>query len=189
DPRAVPEYKERVPYVITYGTPKQRLIDVAVPPQELVSNPNLLLNGKYYIKKQLIPPLTRVFNLIGFDIEKIYEDMPKVNRAIKFYESGKAEKESKNEEEKKKKKKFTIDEFYDAKYCDKVAGMLNLTMKIRKYEESLEKCVKTCKLCSGYFDDFNIECDSVDCPVYFKREKSLKKYGFSLELKKIIEKL
>ncbi|KAJ3378381.1 hypothetical protein HDU92_007438 [Lobulomyces angularis] len=132
--------------------------------------------------------------------------MPKVNRAIKFYESGKAEKESKNEEEKKKKKKFTIDEFYDAKYCvlchgksaeflckvclkDKVAGMLNLTMKIRKYEESLEKCVKTCKLCSGYFDDFNIECDSVDCPVYFKREKSLKKYGFSLELKKIIEKL
>lgn len=94
DPRSEPQYGERVPYVVVHGGPGARLADQVVPPEELLENrfasliskfTNLLefltyhlinyftlcyirslqLHGQYYITKQIIPSLERVFNLVG----------------------------------------------------------------------------------------------------------------------------
>jgi DNA polymerase zeta len=38
------------------------------------------LDAEYYISKTLIPPLERIFNLVGANVRSWYEDMPKVQR-------------------------------------------------------------------------------------------------------------
>jgi len=38
------------------------------------------LDGEYYINKNLIPPLERIFNLVGGNVRNWYEDMPKPQR-------------------------------------------------------------------------------------------------------------
>jgi DNA polymerase zeta len=37
------------------------------------------LDAEYYISKTLVPPLERIFNLVGANVRSWYEDMPKVH--------------------------------------------------------------------------------------------------------------
>jgi DNA polymerase zeta len=39
------------------------------------------LDGAYYISRVLIPPLSRIFNLVGADVRGWYEEMPKTIKA------------------------------------------------------------------------------------------------------------
>eukprot|EP01133_Synstelium_polycarpum_P008023 gene8023-9426_t len=61
DPRAEPRYGERVRYVVVCGTPNARLCDLVVTPQEFLANKKLRININYYLTKQLMPALDRVF--------------------------------------------------------------------------------------------------------------------------------
>eukprot|EP00889_Picochlorum_renovo_P004718 jgi/Picre1/31748/NNA_007099.t1 len=68
DPRAEPRFGERIPYVVVHGEPGARLIDMVVPPENLVeSGGQLRLHAVYYITKQIIPALERFLSLIGAD--------------------------------------------------------------------------------------------------------------------------
>ncbi|KZM19879.1 DNA binding [Ascochyta rabiei] len=80
DPRTEPQYGERIPYVVTTGAPGARLIDRCVSPEMLLSNEHLELDAEYYISKNLIPPLERIFNLVGANVRQWYDEMPKVQR-------------------------------------------------------------------------------------------------------------
>jgi DNA polymerase zeta len=80
DPRAEPQYGERVPYVVVTGAPSARLIDRCVSPETLLQNDNIELDAEYYILKNLIPPLERIFNLVGANVRQWYDEMPKVQR-------------------------------------------------------------------------------------------------------------
>ena len=96
DPNDEPQYGERIPYVIVRGEPGSRLVDRAVAPHELFrdryatchldnrdnanhspSSSHLRLDANYYISRVLIPPLERIFNLVGADVRSWYDDMPK----------------------------------------------------------------------------------------------------------------
>eukprot|EP00897_Mesotaenium_endlicherianum_P009916 jgi/Mesen1/8953/ME000056S08359 len=82
DPRAEPRYGERVPYVVVHGEPGARLVDLVVDPQELVdSRGGLRLHAAYYITKQIIPSLQRVFGLVGADLRAWFAEVPRVYRA------------------------------------------------------------------------------------------------------------
>jgi DNA polymerase zeta len=80
DPRAEPQYGERVPYVVITGAPGARLIDRCVSPETLLQSDHLELDAEYYISKNLIPPLERIFNLVGANVRQWYDEMPKVQR-------------------------------------------------------------------------------------------------------------
>lgn len=80
DPRAEPQYRERVPYVVVYGDPGARLTDQVVDPKELLRNTDLRLNGEYYIRKHVIPSLERIFQLAGADVKSWFDEMPRVHR-------------------------------------------------------------------------------------------------------------
>ncbi|KAI6780584.1 DNA polymerase zeta catalytic subunit-like protein [Emericellopsis cladophorae] len=80
DARAEPQYGERVPYVVITGAPGARLIDRCVAPEELLRNPHWQLDAEYYISKNLIPPLERIFNLVGANVRGWYDAMPKIQR-------------------------------------------------------------------------------------------------------------
>ncbi|KAI9769189.1 MAG: DNA polymerase zeta, partial [Candelina submexicana] len=80
DPRAEPQYGERVPYVVITGAPGARLIDRCVAPETLLHNDHSELDAEYYISKNLIPPLERIFNLVGANVRSWYDEMPKFQR-------------------------------------------------------------------------------------------------------------
>lgn len=69
---------ERVPYVIVYGTPGVPLIQLVRRPLEVLQDPGLRLNATYYITKQILPPLRRLFQLIGVDVLSWYQELPRV---------------------------------------------------------------------------------------------------------------
>lgn len=61
-----------MPYVVVCGVPKQALIQLVRRPEEVLTGQaaGLRLNANYYISKQLIPPLDRVFSLMGVDVRE-----------------------------------------------------------------------------------------------------------------------
>lgn len=79
DRRLEPRVGERVPYVIVYGRPGVPLIQLVRRPLEVLQDPNLRLNATYYITKQILPPLARIFNLIGVDVFSWYQELPRVS--------------------------------------------------------------------------------------------------------------
>lgn len=80
DARTEPQYGERVPYVVITGAPGARLIDRCVSPETLLQSEHLELDAEYYISKNLIPPLERIFNLVGANVRMWFDEMPKIQR-------------------------------------------------------------------------------------------------------------
>jgi len=80
DARAEPQYGERVPYVVITGAPGARLVDRCVSPEDLLANPHVTLDAEYYISKNLVPPLERIFCLVGANVRQWYDDLPKVRK-------------------------------------------------------------------------------------------------------------
>lgn len=62
------------------------------------------LHGTYYITKQIIPALARVFDLLGVDIRLWFSEMPRVQRTIKFGQ-------------RQKHARMTIDSYYSSGHC------------------------------------------------------------------------
>jgi DNA polymerase elongation subunit (family B) len=81
DPHAEPQYRERVPYVVVQDSLKPRLRDRCVLPQDYAAALRLAtpykLDHVYYILKMLVPPLERIFNLMGVDVRAWFREMPR----------------------------------------------------------------------------------------------------------------
>ena len=43
----------------------------------LLRSSHLVLDAEYYIEKKIIPPLARIFNLVGANVEQWYREVPK----------------------------------------------------------------------------------------------------------------
>lgn len=78
DRRSEPRVGERVPYVIVCGTPGVALIQLVRRPMEVLQDAALRLNAIYYLTKQILPPLGRMFQLIGVDVFSWYKELPRV---------------------------------------------------------------------------------------------------------------
>ncbi|KAJ0061296.1 hypothetical protein NL108_014829, partial [Boleophthalmus pectinirostris] len=81
DRRQEPRVGERVPYVIIYGMPGLPLIQLVRRPMEVLQDPSLRPNATYYITKQILPPIARIFQLIGVDVFSWYQELPRVQKA------------------------------------------------------------------------------------------------------------
>ncbi|KAL0801003.1 hypothetical protein Bca101_056179 [Brassica carinata] len=108
DPRTEPRYAERVPYVVIHGEPGARLVDMVVDPLALldIDSPHRL-NDLYYINKQIIPALQRVFGLVGADLNQWFVEMPRPTRSS----LGQRPLNSRNSH------RTRIDYFYLSKHC------------------------------------------------------------------------
>lgn len=82
DPRLEPQYRERIPYVVIRDSTKVRIKDRCVLPEEFVDSWStakpLSLDHEYYITRVLMPPLERIFNLLGVDIKPWYRELPRL---------------------------------------------------------------------------------------------------------------
>ncbi|KAI1311223.1 DNA polymerase family B [Xylaria venustula] len=179
DARAEPQYGERVPYIVVSGAPGARLIDRCVAPEDLLTNSHLSLDSEYYISKNLIPPLERIFNLVGANVRQWYDEMPKVRRirrvdasywnpfAKKTLESYMRAaaclacgKKTKN----------------DRSFCRRCqanvpASVVKLQRQLNKEETKLLDVNRICQSCAGLAPLDDVPCDSKDCPVFYTRMK------------------
>jgi DNA polymerase zeta len=199
DARSRPNYGERVPYVVVYKGPKHRLIDAVVSPEELVNDHSLRIHGTYYITKQIIPPLARIFNLVGADIHQWFKEMPREFRAIDYP----------SQETNEKPAVKTIDFYYKPIHClvcknlpklgkkfldicddyqnDISGSLLNLNHRIRNAEHRFKTVQLICRSCSGFasLHDVDINCCSLDCPVYYSKTTAETKLKQSTKLSKL----
>lgn len=88
DPRNEPQYGERYPYVVVAGAPDQSVTERSVEVEWLLHSDALALDSSYYIRRKLIPPLSRIFNLVGANVLQWYEAMPKYQPLRKVVKQG-----------------------------------------------------------------------------------------------------
>lgn len=192
DPRSEPQYRERVPYLVIRDATKERIKDRSVTPEDYISsystdNP-MELDFEYYITRVLIPPLERIFNLMGVNIKEWYRDMPKsTTHAIM-----------------KKRDILNVSDFVQSKQCYHCDGNLDeesskylcsscldhkldlvtdLVMACKVKESNLINFKEVCILCNvKNFGNasritFAEECVNESCLVYYSKTKALREFA------------
>lgn len=186
DPRAEPQYGERVPYVVISGAPGARLIDRCVAPDVLLDNEYNELDAEYYISKNLIPPLERIFNLVGANVRQWYDEMPKFQR-IRRIEAGLLT-TSKDLAISKK----TLESYMKSSSClacrktldiaepicndclrHASVSLLVLRAKLNKAESKAMRLMDVCRSCAGLAWGEEVKCDSKDCAVFYTRARHM----------------
>ena len=80
DHRAEPQFKERVPYVVVRSKSGELLRNRSLSPSEYLKDETLELDAEYYIDKTLVPPLSRLFNIMGINVAEWASDLTRVRR-------------------------------------------------------------------------------------------------------------
>ncbi|XP_078256037.1 DNA polymerase zeta catalytic subunit [Rhinoraja longicauda] len=172
DRRSEPRVGERVAYVVVYGTPGLPLIQLVRRPIELLQDPSLRLNTTYYITKQILPPLNRLFSLIGVDVFSWYQELPRVQKVLSAAGS-----ESDG-------RKGTISQYFTTLHCpvcDQLTQLgvcakcrtdpqhvtVTLHQQLSCWERKQAQLLKICRNCTGSMDK-QVQCISLDCPVLYK---------------------
>ncbi|KAL8693287.1 MAG: hypothetical protein Q9218_001847 [Villophora microphyllina] len=186
DPRAEPQYGERVPYVVITGAPGARLIDRCVAPDILLHNDHNELDAEYYISKNLIPPLERIFNLMGANVRQWYDEMPKFQRIRRI------DIESLARSKELIISKKTLESYMKSSACvvcrEKLeeespictrcmektpASLLTLHTRQSQAEQKATNLEKVCRSCAGLTWGDEVRCDSKDCPVFYTRARHM----------------
>ncbi|KAJ4525027.1 DNA polymerase zeta [Exophiala dermatitidis] len=194
DPRLEPQYGERVPYVVVTGGPGARLIDRCVAPEVLLNDPHAELDAEYYISKNIIPPLERIFNLVGANVRQWYDEMPKYQRIRRVEGVVDNQKRVTLESYLKSSTCLVCRELLDGETrantsapaatsssslgllcstCRRNSSNSILTLRARlvQTERKVVQLAKVCRSCSGLAWNEEVKCDSKDCPVFYSRTR------------------
>ncbi|KAL9379007.1 hypothetical protein Peur_027489 [Populus x canadensis] len=183
DPRAEPCYAERVPYVVIHGEPGARLVDMVVDPLDLLAiDSPFRLNDVYYITKQIIPALQRVFGLLGADLNQWFSEMPRPAR----------EAFAKRPSYAPNPQRTRIDYYYLSKHCvlcgelvqasahicnkcsqREIAAATAVIGRTSKLEKEMQHLAAICRHCGGgdWLLESGIKCTSLACSVFYERRK------------------
>jgi DNA polymerase zeta len=190
DPRLEPQYGERVPYVVVTGAPGSRLIDRCVAPETLLHDAQLELDTDYYITKNLIPPLERIFNLVGANVRQWYDEMPKVRRIRRVDNTASTVPRPGMQSGAMKK---TLESYMRSSSCiicrEKLldaavplcAGclsrphisLLDVVSRLQRAEKRVVDLEAVCRSCMGVPCGDTIACNSIDCPVFYSRTRDV----------------
>ncbi|KAF9229291.1 DNA/RNA polymerase [Gyrodon lividus] len=197
-----PQYGDRVPYLIVRGNPQTRLVDRAITPEEFLATQHLHIDAAYYILRVLIPPLERIFNLVGADVRAWYDEMPKTVQADQQDPLVLSPKKPKRINS----NRFKIDEHFPSSRCLACGGLAsdgicedccvhpeetipNLLRRLQKGEKKLLNTHHICASCTSTAFGEPIECMNIDCPWLYERKKAEQKTNFLEGLLTIIEDL
>lgn len=176
DPRAEPQYGERVSYLVIAGPKGSRLVDRCVPPDVFVRNASMRLDAEYYITKNLIPPLERFFNVVGANIRTWFAEMSKrvVFRPQRSDAAG----------------HVTLANYMRSGACgvcgarapsglceacrtNPAQSVATVQARIHNREVRCSELVSICRACSGMPPHASVACESIDCPIYYSRVRGL----------------
>lgn len=176
DKRSEPQYKERVPYVVISGPPGSRLSDRCVDPEYLLSHPWAQLDAEYYITKNLIPPLERIFNLMGADIRSWYNEMPKQVQFLPVDYGNEAGATLRTYMKSSSCVVCGVQSAVDGYCCASciqapVESTFILQTKIKKRQTVVMELEEICRNCAVIPPASEVRCISGDCPIYYSRIK------------------
>jgi len=204
DLNSEPQHGDRIPYVITRGEPNSKLVDRAVAPEELFNDKRKQLDSVYYITRVLIPPLERIFNLVGADVRAWYDEMPRTVRVDQADGSTSlSPKKTLAESAGPSGDRPKINDHFRASQClictgtayegicgvcraDSQKTITALSSRIQRIEKRLQETHSVCASCTGSANAEAIECMSLDCPWLFARKKAEDKSEFALYLHDMI---
>ncbi|EIN13737.1 hypothetical protein PUNSTDRAFT_117429 [Punctularia strigosozonata HHB-11173 SS5] len=183
-----PQYGERVPYVIVRGDPYARLVDRAVQPEEALYDRTKQLDAAYYISHVLIPPLDRIFSLVGADVHSWYDEMPKTVRS-ELAEPTFASPRKAAPDMSLLLNRIKIDAHFHNSQCliceapapegicddcrtDPQATLSDLFSNIRDAEDRLSTVQTVCGTCAAFAPAEPNRCESLDCPWLYERVKA-----------------
>ena len=197
DPRLEPQYGERVPYVVVTGAPGSRLVDRCVAPETLLHDAQLDLDAEYYITKNIIPPLERIFNLVGANVRQWYDEMPKFHRIRRIEgmssnattSSSSLTTATTNLNPNTNTRK-TLESYMKPSSClicktnnitntniplcttclqTPHISLLTLLSRRQQAEKRVFDLERICRSCMGVPFGDTVSCDSKDCPVFYSR--------------------
>ncbi|KAF9241374.1 hypothetical protein BU15DRAFT_87282 [Melanogaster broomeanus] len=197
-----PQYGDRVPYVIVRGNTQTRLVDRAVTPEEFLANQHLHIDAAYYISRVLIPPLERIFDLVGADVRAWYDEMPKTIQVDQQDAPALSPKKPKRITA----NRFKIDDHFQSSRCLACGGpasdgicedcyfqpeetIPSLLRRLQKGEQKLLNTHHICASCTSTAFGEPIECMNIDCPWLYERKKAEQKTDFLEGLQTMIEDL
>jgi DNA polymerase zeta len=154
------------------------------------------IDAHYYISRVLIPPLERIFNLMGADVRAWYDDMPQAVRADGAALSPRKVHALANA-------RALAGHFHHAQcilcgaaaaagLCHacrarsaRAASAAALGEHVRAREERLRRAHAICGTCAGIAPAQAVPCESLDCAWFFERHKAgagMELAGFASEL-------
>jgi DNA polymerase elongation subunit (family B) len=182
DPRSAPRPGERVSYVVRYCGPKAALKDCVCSPIEFIEDQAkgaARLNSSYYISKQLLPAVARLFCLAGVDVASWFAELPKVlfssssvknPSTIPFYFSSKEPCIG-----------CQVPCCQESRVCDSCVSrpeklqecVYLLLLRQRHIEAKRARLESRCLRCVGDTerDCRQIHCSTLDCPVRFAKDR------------------
>ncbi|KAK9238290.1 hypothetical protein V1525DRAFT_358797 [Lipomyces kononenkoae] len=196
DPRAEPQYGERVPYVVIAGALGSRLVDRCVSPETLLMNNNMFLDSDYYITKNIIPPLDRIFNLIGVSVRSWYDEMPKVVRIPHQLQDSDSSSKRNLIHSYMKSSLCIVCQVNDASndlicgYCKTDVAKSYYIVQSRGTDLQRKLCnlLDVCRSCARISRAEDVACVSQDCPVYFSRVRAISKVRYNRKISEVFDK-
>ena len=184
DRRAVARVGERVPYVVVYGEPGLRLIQLVRSPHTMLEQPHLRLNSIYYITKVIVPALNRCLLLVGADAMTWYLQLSKTPPTRSLADTLRVGSDLEG------LRPQVISQYFVARRCaacgatcvkllcddcrqDKSRVAILVSAQVGKLEKGSETRALVCLTCAGWAGR---SCVSIDCPaLYRRREKEHKR--------------
>lgn len=172
----------------------------------------------YYISRVLIPPLERIFNLVGADVPQWYNEMPKA-RQIEVASPSKRGRPQVIELD-----QYNMNEHFDRSEClicgcpalqgqilllcfphpfkllndpglctqcrrQPQSTLAGLSNRIRSNEQRLTNTRKVCASCTGTTLDDAVHCQSLDCSWLYARHRAQAKISFLGILQDLVQEL
>ncbi|KAK6459617.1 uncharacterized protein RJT20DRAFT_89613 [Scheffersomyces xylosifermentans] len=195
DHRKEPQYKQRVPYVVIMDPTKTRIKDRCMSPEDFMKSyktPNpYSLDYDYYITRVLIPPLERIFNLMGVDVKAWYRELPKFknlqNKNNRTTANGVLNISNNIKSHSCLNCGENLSEFSPSKYIctdckqQELELMTNLAMEQKVNEAKVLSMERLCERCVNrnfegvglYMDNSpSDDCVNNDCSVYYNKFKA-----------------
>jgi len=184
DPNGEPQYGDRIPYVIARSTSGGRLVDRAMDPLEFMNNNQLRLDVTYYITRVLIPPLERIFNLVGADVKQWYNEMPKTvipeqvsPRKLKAAPPPTNTDDAIIGGHFMSTQCLSCGESASQSICESCyfstqETIADLNFRIRIKEDRVMNIHRICASCAGSAPSEPIHCESLDCQWFYARRKA-----------------
>ncbi|KAG6911957.1 hypothetical protein DXG01_000205 [Tephrocybe rancida] len=150
---------------------KRMVEDPTNEPQYGERVPRLQLDAVYYISRVLIPPLERIFNLVGADVRSWFDEMPKPRHLNPTSSPMKTMAGAETPD------RLNIEEHFQSSH------------RIQSNERRIKNAHQICATCCDSALTEPIHCESLDCAWMYARKRAHNKEDFLDIVKEIIEDL
>lgn len=201
DPRILPLYGERYPYLVVSSAPNSKLVERVISPKEyLDSDKQYRIGTKYYIDRQIVPALGRVLETMGIDVTQWATGRSKELFKLPIYIFDTSKRKTITTMERFCKSTqcplcnhLTTSDLPICSKCLTYAGrkesLFELIQRIKATEKVINSCNRKCSKCLGILGSTNKICLCSSCEIFWTCKLAEEQNETLLSYKNVIEKM